>query len=89
MADMEVYKRKFHKEATTIAALNHSNIIKIYDVFDENNTSCYAMEYIEGCSLRDMVQRGGALSRGCAQILLRAHSSRAKLTKLVIAPRIL
>lgn len=66
VADMEVYKRKFHKEATTIAALNHSNIIKIYDVFDENNTSYYAMEYIEGCSLRDMVQRGGALSRGRA-----------------------
>ena len=36
---MNRYKEKFVKEAQTIAALDHHNIIPIYDVFEENNTA--------------------------------------------------
>ncbi len=31
-----VTKRKFIKEAQTLASLEHPNIVKIYDVFEEN-----------------------------------------------------
>ena len=58
---MDAYKAKFIKEAKTIARLDHPNIIHIHDVFAENNTAYYVMEYIEGESLADVVRKGGAL----------------------------
>ena len=58
---MDAYKAKFIKEAKTIARLKHPNIIHIHDVFEENNTAYYVMEYIEGESLSDLVKRSGAL----------------------------
>ncbi len=60
--NMSRFKTKFIKEAQTIATLNHANIIPIYDVFEENGTAYYVMEYIEGESLSDIVKRGGAMS---------------------------
>ena len=64
---MEQYKAKFVKEAKTIAKLDHPNIIHIFDVFSENNTAYYVMEYIEGESLSDVVKRnGGALAESVA-----------------------
>ena len=59
---MGKFKAKFVKEAQTIATLNHANIIPIHDVFEENNTCYYVMEYIEGESLSDIVKRRGALT---------------------------
>lgn len=55
------FKLKFVKEARTIFRLNHPNIVRIHDVFEENGTAYYVMEYIEGVSLGDMVQRRGAI----------------------------
>ena len=65
-ASMNRYKEKFVKEAQTIAALDHHNIIPIYDVFEENNTAYYVMEYIDGESLSDVIKRRGALAEGDA-----------------------
>ena len=56
------FKTKFLKEARNIARLNHPNIIRILDVFEENGTAYYVMEYAEGGSLADKVKRCGALS---------------------------
>ena len=55
------FKQKFIKEAKTIFRLNHPNIVRIHDVFEENGTAYYVMEYIEGESLGDMVKRRGAI----------------------------
>ena len=55
------FKQKFIKEAKTIFRLNHPNIVRILDVFEENGTAYYVMEYIEGESLGDMVKRRGAI----------------------------
>ncbi len=59
--NMDAYKAKFMKEAKTIARLDHPNIIHIHDVFEENNTAYYVMEFIAGESLNDIVKRRGAL----------------------------
>ncbi len=59
---MDLYKAKFVKEAKTIAKLDHPNIIHIFDVFAENNTAYYVMEYIDGESLSALVKERGALS---------------------------
>ena len=58
--DMMRYRAKFRKEALNIAHFNVDNIVKIHDVFDENNTSYYVMDYIDGESLYDIVRNNGA-----------------------------
>lgn len=55
------FLNKFIKEARTISRLDHSNIIRILDIFEENGTAYYVMEYIDGCSLEDKVNRQGVL----------------------------
>ena len=55
------FKLKFVKEARTIFRLNHPNIVRILDVFEENGTAYYVMDYIDGESLGDMVKRRGAI----------------------------
>lgn len=58
--DMMRYRAKFRKEALNIARFNVDNIVRIHDVFDENNTSYYVMDYIDGESLYDIVRNNGA-----------------------------
>ena len=59
-------KERFLKEANNIAKLDHPGIVKIHDVFDENNTAYYVMDYIEGENLNEMVKRNGPLSEAKA-----------------------
>lgn len=56
---MNSCRKKFLKEAKHIALLDHPNIIRIIDVFDENSTSYYVMEYIEGGSLENKLGTTG------------------------------
>lgn len=75
---MERYLNKFLKEARTIAALTHPNIIQIHDIFKENNTAYYVMEYIEGESLSQLVKHRGALSESEAVKYIRAVAEALK-----------
>ncbi len=63
---VDMYRQKFLKEARSIAQLNHSNIVRIIDVFEENGTAYYVMEYAEGGSLKDKVKEKGSLSEAVA-----------------------
>ncbi len=47
----------FHKEARTIAGLNHENIIKIYDIEERFRTVFIIMELLVGESLQDLLAR--------------------------------
>lgn len=49
---VDEFKARFFKEARILAELKHPNIVNIIDVFEENNTSYYVMEHIEGSSLK-------------------------------------
>ena len=60
------FKNKFIKEAQTISSLNHRNIIRIHDTFEENGTAYYAMEYIDGCSISDILKQQGKLQEDVA-----------------------
>ncbi len=59
-------KDRFLKEARNIARLDHPGIVKIHDVFEENNTAYYIMDYIEGENLNEIVKRNGPLSEAKA-----------------------
>ena len=63
---VERFRQKFLKEARLIASFDNGNIIKIHDVFEENGTAYYVMEYLEGKSLKAMVEEGGALAESTA-----------------------
>ena len=49
-------RKKFLKEARAIASFSNPHIISIYDVFEENGTAYYVMEYLEGGSLANKVK---------------------------------
>ena len=66
---------KFLKEALNIAALKHSNIISIHDVFEENNTAYYVMEYHGAGSLGSLVDIRGALGKEDALYYVRQVAS--------------
>lgn len=65
------FRAKFVKEAQTIAALNNPHIIHIHDIFEENGTTYYVMDYLSGGSLSDLVQRDGILAEATARGYIR------------------
>lgn len=50
--------RRFEQEARAASALNHPNIISIYDVGRDGATSYIAMEYVDGKTLRAALEGG-------------------------------
>src|SRR5271156_3292439 len=52
-------KRRFFQEAQAASALNHPNIITLYDIASEGDMQCIVMEYISGKTLRDLTPAGG------------------------------
>jgi protein kinase-like protein len=57
-ADPERRKR-FLQEAQAASALNHPNIITVYDIVSDGDTQCIVMEYVAGKTLREMIPTGG------------------------------
>jgi serine/threonine protein kinase len=58
MAIDAVRKGRFEQEARAASALNHPNIVSVYDVGTETNTSYIVTELVDGESLRTLIQRG-------------------------------
>lgn len=58
---VEKLKKKFIEEARSIFELHHPGIVRVTDVFEENDTAYYVMDYIEGKSLKEIVDNEGAL----------------------------
>ena len=73
---VERFRQKFIKEARAIAAFGFDNkhIVRIIDVFEENNTAYYVMEYVGGGSLSDKVKTG-ALPEAAAVRYIRQIAS--------------
>jgi serine/threonine protein kinase len=46
----------FLQEAITLSLLNHPNIVKVHQVFEDNETAYMAMDYIEGPDLLQTVE---------------------------------
>ena len=50
--------RRFEQEAQAVAALNHPNIVAIFDVGQKNGSPYLVSEFLEGESLRAMLDEG-------------------------------
>lgn len=53
-------REKFKKEAQRIRKLSNPHIIKVHDLFEENGTTYYVMDFIDGESLAERLKRTGA-----------------------------
>ena len=51
--------QRFRNEVQAAALLQHQNIVPIYFVGSENGVHFYAMQYIDGCTLDDLVRQLG------------------------------
>ena len=78
-------RKKFLKEAKHIAKLDHPNIIRIIDVFDENSTSYYVMEYIEGGSLSNKLGTTGLSMSDATRYILQVAEALKYIHKQNIA----
>ncbi|MGH3056554.1 MAG: serine/threonine-protein kinase, partial [Gaiellaceae bacterium] len=62
-------RERFLREARAAAALNHPNIVTIYDADQEEETFFITMELLEGDPLHVILRRAGRLSaRDCARL---------------------
>lgn len=51
--------KKFKKEAKHLRKLNNPHIVGVHDLFEENGTSYYVMDYIDGENLSERLKRTG------------------------------
>jgi len=77
------YLARFRREAQAVAALDHRNIVRAYDIDNEGNTHYLVMEYVAGRDLNTMVKNDGPLDyddaadfiRQAAEGLQHAHDA--------------
>lgn len=56
------FVEKFTREATSVASLSDNNIVNIYDVGSENNINYIVMEYVNGKTLKQIINEEKCLS---------------------------
>jgi len=57
LAIHEKFVEMFLQEARIVARLNHPNIVQIYELGESDGSFYIAMEYVPGCSLRDLMRK--------------------------------
>ena len=55
---VDKYKRKFIGEAKALSGLNHEGIVSVSDVFEENGTAYFVMDYVDGQPLSGLCNKG-------------------------------
>ena len=58
----EKFIRRFQREALSVSNLSHPNIVEVYDVGEEDGQYYIVMEYIEGKTLKQLLNKRGALT---------------------------
>ena len=61
-SDNEEFLSRFRNESKAISLLSHPNIVKIYDVGFSENLQYIIMEYIDGITLKEYIEKEKALN---------------------------
>ena len=75
-------RARFRQEARVVSALNHPNIITIYDIGEDENGSFLATEFVEGRTLREVIKKDSMtlprilrITEQTANALVAAHAA--------------
>ncbi|UGY90901.1 Stk1 family PASTA domain-containing Ser/Thr kinase [Streptomyces gobiensis] len=70
LVDDALFVERFIREAKSAARLAHSNIVGVFDQGTDGTYVYLAMEYVAGCTLRDVLRERGALQPRAALDIL-------------------
>src|SRR5215475_6374279 len=71
-------RKRFEQEARSASALNHPNIVTIYDIGSSDSTVYIAMELVEGRTLREMLLEGAFPTRRLLEVASQVAEGLAK-----------
>lgn len=54
---------RFQSEARSVAKMNHSGIVQVYDAFYRNDRFCFVMEFVDGYTVGSWLQNRGYLAQ--------------------------
>jgi len=58
----ENIRKRFLAEAKNMYRMSHANVVKVTDLIDENDKVAFVMEYVDGETLKDYIERKGRMS---------------------------
>ncbi|HKZ84885.1 MAG TPA: protein kinase [Anaerolineae bacterium] len=70
LAQNPEFSKRFEREARAIAQLDHPNIVPVYDYGQAEGFTFIVMKYVEGGTLKDMLERRGRLPLDRAALIL-------------------
>ena len=56
LTEDEEAQERFIREAQSASSLNHPNITTVFEFIEDDDTQLICMEYVEGKTIRDMVE---------------------------------
>ena len=89
----EEFVTKFRKEALSAASLSHPNIVGIYDVGSDKESHYIVMEYVEGKTLKQVIEEEGpfdaktVLELGVQMVSALKHAHQKKIIHRDIKPQ--
>jgi serine/threonine protein kinase len=63
LSQNEQIKARFINEAVTLSQLNHQSIVALYDFTSHDNQLYLIMEYVEGHTVSDIIEKNGAVNQ--------------------------
>ena len=68
---------RFHREAEFISQLSHPNIIRIYEIGEKDNIYYFTMEYVDGPSLAELINKGDLTFQAKMDIMIQSAKALA------------
>ncbi len=62
-------RERFQREAESVAALRHPNVVQVYDIGESNGNPYFTMEYVEGGSLAEKLSGTPLPARDAAALM--------------------
>lgn len=66
---------RFRQEAQAAASLKHPGIVQVYDAGEANGRPYLVMEFVDGCTVGDLIQRSGRLTERNALLITEGVSN--------------
>ncbi|MBR3251463.1 MAG: Stk1 family PASTA domain-containing Ser/Thr kinase [Erysipelotrichaceae bacterium] len=61
MADDDLARERFRREAEAVTQLSHPNIVDVYDVGEDGDRNYIVMEYVKGYTLKQLIKKRGPI----------------------------